>query len=74
MSSKREYILGTYYLDKLDRFHVKKDNLKETAQELLEFVKAFTTISGQILLSKCKNGPEIYEEAVRLCKKASGEK
>lgn len=60
-------------IDKLDRFHVKKDHLKETAAELLEFVRMFTTIGGQALLSQADNGKEILEEARRLCRKARGE-
>lgn len=50
-----------------------------TAPEMYDFVHFFETVAGQeILLAAQKSGMkkeahEIYEEAVRLCKKARGE-
>ena len=46
----------------------------EVCRELYDFVHAFTTLSGQLLLMSADNGIEIYEKAVSICKKARGEK
>ena len=43
------------------------------APEMYEFVKMFTSAAGQFLLSHADNGKEIYNEAVRILKKARGE-
>ena len=48
-------------------------HLIAAAPELFEFVKFFTTVLGQISLQKASNGELIYEEAIKLCKKARGE-
>ena len=43
--------------------------------EMYEFVKFFTTFSGQACLRRLgKPGVEIYDSAVKLCAKARGEK
>lgn len=41
--------------------------------EMLDFVEAFTTIEGQLVLMHADNGKEIYDNAVRICKKVRGE-
>ena len=43
------------------------------APELYDFVKMFTSISGQILLMGADNGAEIYQKAVDLVALANGE-
>lgn len=48
-------------------------HLFAAAPEMYEFVKMFTSTAGQFLLSHADNGKEIYNEAVRILKKARGE-
>lgn len=74
VSSTGEMIADCQSDNKADYERVRANAyLMKAAPEMYEFVKMFTSTAGQILLSHADNGKEIYNEAVRILKKARGE-